>query len=74
MKKNLKDIKIIDLGFHPYADTFLRKDQLSDSEPVFQLSCYLSRKTGVIRNGIRTDADSRYNLYDYSYPSSNSNN
>jgi len=73
MKKNLKDIKIIDLGFHPYADTFLRKDQLSDSEPVFQLSCYLSRKTGVIRNGIRTDADSRYNLYDYSYTSSNSN-
>ena len=37
-----------------------------------QLSCYLSKKTGVIRNGIKTDADSRYNLYDYSYTSSNS--
>lgn len=73
MIKHSKDIKIIDLGFHPYADTFLRKDQLSNSEPIFQLSCYLSRKTGVIRNGIRTDEDSRYNLYDYSYTSSNSN-
>ena len=72
MSKHQKDIKILDLGFHPYADTFLRKDQLNNSEPVYQLSCYLSKKTGVIRNGIKTDADSRYNLYDYSYTSSNS--
>ena len=72
MSKQPKDIKILDLGFHPYADTFLRKDQLNISEPVYQLSCYLSKKTGVIRNGIKTYADSRYNLYDYSYTSSNS--
>jgi SAM-dependent methyltransferase len=67
-----QDIKIIDLGFHPYADTFIKKNQLNYSEPVFQLSCYLNKQTGIIRNSIITDAKSRYNLYDYSYTSSNS--
>lgn len=71
LNKN-QDIKIINLGFHPYADTFVKKDQLNYSEPVFQLSCYLNKQTGIIRNSIITDAKSRYNLYDYSYTSSNS--
>ena len=71
LNKN-QDIKIIDLGFHPYADTFIKKDQLNYSEPVFQLSCYLNKQTGIIRNSIVTDEKSRYNLYDYSYTSSNS--
>jgi SAM-dependent methyltransferase len=71
LNKN-QDIKIIDLGFHPYADTFIKKDQLNYSEPVFQLSCYLNKQTGIIRNSIITDEKSRYNLYDYSYTSSNS--
>jgi SAM-dependent methyltransferase len=71
LNKN-RDIKIIDLGFHPYADTFIKKDQLNYSEPVFQLSCYLNKQTGIIRNSIITDEKSRYNLYDYSYTSSNS--
>jgi SAM-dependent methyltransferase len=66
------DIKIIDLGFHPYADTFINKDQLNYSEPIFQLSCYLNKRTGIIKNSITTDEKSRYNLYDYSYTSSNS--
>jgi hypothetical protein len=71
LNKN-QDIKIINLGFHSYADTFIKKDQLNYSEPVFQLSCYLNKKTGIIRNSIITDEKSRYNLYDYSYTSSNS--
>jgi len=71
LNKN-QDIKIIDLGFHPYADTFIKKDQLNYSELVFQLSCYLNKQTGIIRNSIITDEKSRYNLYDYSYTSSNS--
>ena len=29
-------IKIIDLGFHPYADTFIKKKDLNKSEPVFR--------------------------------------
>jgi SAM-dependent methyltransferase len=71
LNKN-QDIKIIDLGFHPYADTFINKDQLNYSEPIFQLSCYLNKRTGIIKNSITTDEKSRYNLYDYSYTSSNS--
>ena len=35
--------KIIDLGMHPYADTFISKDQLNLSE-VFPLECYLNKK------------------------------
>lgn len=72
MSSSHQDVKIIDLGFHPYADTFIKKNQLNYSEPVFQLSCYLNKQTGVIRNSIITDEKSRYNLYDYSYTSSNS--
>ena len=68
--KNL--IKIIDLGFHPYADTFINKNQLNKSEPVFQLACFLNKKTGVIKTNIQTDENLRYNLYEYSYTSSNS--
>lgn len=72
MQNRNQDLKIIDLGFHPFADTFIKKNQLNYSEPVFQLSCYLNKRTGVIRNTIITDEKSRYNLYDYSYTSSNS--
>jgi SAM-dependent methyltransferase len=64
--------KIIDLGFHPYADTFIKKEHLDKSEPVFQLACFLNKKNGTIQNTIKTNDDLRYNLYEYSYTSSNS--
>ena len=64
--------KIIDLGMHPYADTFISKDQLNLSEPVFPLECYLNKKNFEIKLGVKTNPDDRYNLYDYSYTSSNS--
>lgn len=64
--------KIIDLGMHPYADTFISKDQLHLSEPVFPLECYLNKKNFEIKLGVETNPDDRYNLYDYSYTSSNS--
>ena len=65
-------IKIIDLGFHPYADTFIKKKLLNKSEPVFQLACFLDKKNGTIQNTVKTDDNLRYNLYEYSYTSSNS--
>ena len=65
-------IKIIDLGFHPYADTFIKKKDLNKSEPVFQLACFLDKKNGTIQNTVKTDDNLRYNLYEYSYTSSNS--
>jgi 2-polyprenyl-3-methyl-5-hydroxy-6-metoxy-1,4-benzoquinol methylase len=65
-------IKIIDLGFHPFADTFIKKNQLNKSEPVYSLACFLNKKNGSIQNLIKTNAKDRYNLYEYSYTSSNS--
>lgn len=68
-----KSIKIFDLGMHPYADTFIEKKYLHRNEPVFPLQCYLNPQTGFIFNKIITSSQERYNLFDYSYTSSNSN-
>lgn len=64
--------KIIDLGMHPYADTFINNNQLNFPEPIYPLECYLDLNSSLISLGIETNPDERYNLYDYSYTSSNS--
>ena len=64
--------KIIDLGMHPFADTFIEEKQFGMSEPVYPLQCFLDKDTGEIKVGVDTKADERYNLYNYSYTSSNS--
>lgn len=64
--------KILDFGQHPYADTFIRSDQLHLSEPVFPLQVYLNADSGSIQLGYVSSAEDRYNLYSYSYTSSNS--
>lgn len=64
--------KILDLGQHAYADTFIRPDQLNLSEPVFPLQVYLNANSGSIQLGYVSSATDRYNLYSYSYTSSNS--
>jgi len=64
--------KIIDLGMHPYADTFIAENQLGLSEPVYPLQCWMDRETGEISLKYKSDSNERYNLYDYSYTSSNS--
>jgi len=64
--------KIIDLGMHPFADTFISEKQFGMSEPVYPLQCVLDEDTGEIKVNYDTKADDRYNLYDYSYTSSNS--
>lgn len=64
--------EIINLGMHPFADTFIKKDQLNKSEPIYPLKCYLNQKNCLISNSIITDDETRYNLYEYSYTSSNS--
>jgi len=63
---------IIDLGMHPYADTFIAKTQLALSEPVYPLQCELDDETGHVMLKFETNSDDRYNLYDYSYTSANS--
>jgi SAM-dependent methyltransferase len=64
--------KILDFGQHPYADTFIKGDQLNLSEPIFPLQVYLNPKTGSIQLRYLSNAEERYNLYNYSYTSSNS--
>jgi SAM-dependent methyltransferase len=64
--------KILDFGQHAYADTFIAENQLNLSEPVFPLQLYLSSESGGIQLGYASDAKDRYNLYSYSYTSSNS--
>ena len=64
--------EIINLGMHPFADTFIKKNQLNKSEPVYPLKCYLNHSNYLISNSIETDENNRYNLYEYSYTSSNS--
>ena len=67
-----KEIEILNLGFHPYADSFIEKKFLKFSEPIYKLSCILNKKNFLIQNRIKTSDYERYNLYDYSYTSSNS--
>lgn len=64
--------KILDFGQHAYADTFVSENQLHLSEPVFPLQVNLCRESGMIQLGYMSNAEARYNLYSYSYTSSNS--
>ena len=64
--------KILDFGQHSYADTFIAENQLHLSEPVFPLQLFLNAESGSIQLGFVSNDDERYNLYEYSYTSSNS--
>ena len=64
--------KILDFGMHPYADTFVSKDQLSLTEPTLPLEVYLNELSGQIQLGYVSHDYERYSLYSYSYTSSNS--
>jgi SAM-dependent methyltransferase len=64
--------KILDFGQHAYADTFIAENQLNLSEPVFPLQVYMNPESGSIQLGYVSRAEDRYNLYSYSYTSSNS--
>ena len=41
--------KIIDLGMHPYADTFISDKHLDKTEPIYPLQCLLDTKSGHIK-------------------------
>lgn len=65
-------IPILDFGQHPFADTFIDESLLNLSEPVFPLQVCLSPESGSIQLKYISNSFDRYNLYDYSYTSSNS--
>lgn len=65
-------VKVLDFGQHPYADTFVAESQVNLSEPVFPLQVCLNPESGSVQLGYMSNAEERYNLYSYSYTSSNS--
>ena len=64
--------KILDLGLHPLADSFLRKNQIKN-EKKKKLECFINTKTNKIFLKSKFEANYRYNNVNYSYTSSNSN-
>lgn len=64
--------QIIDLGVHSFADSFITQQQLGQSEPIYPLKCFLCNECGQVQTACVTDPYDRYNLYAYSYTSSNS--
>lgn len=68
-----KDLALIlDLGFHPLADTFLKKEQLDQPETRYPLQVLLCRACGHAMNSYVVSAEKRYQEHEYSYDSSNS--
>lgn len=66
------EIDVIDLGMHPYADTFIPVEKFDVHEEVYPLICVLDPLNGYIHNKFETNVFQRYNEYDYSYTSDNS--
>jgi len=63
---------IVDLGMHPFADTFISEARLSEPDLVYWLACDLCLDCGQIQTKCITNPEDRYCRHDYSYTSSNS--
>src|SRR3989338_11420923 len=68
--KNLE--KVLDLGFHPLADFFMKESQLKEPERRYPLSVLLCQNCGHGINSFVVPATERYQENDYSYDSGNS--
>ena len=68
--KNL--IKVLDLGFHPLADFFMKENQLQEAERRYPLAVLLCQDCGHGMNSFVVPAEVRYQENDYSYDSGNS--
>lgn len=64
--------KVVDLGYHPLADTFLFADLLYGPEISYPLELGLCRACGHVFTLYSVSAVDRYQKQDYSYDSSNS--
>ena len=65
--------QIIDLGSHPFADTFVPASKVSEPDRVYPLVCDLCMQCGHVQTRYETSPIDRYSQVDYSYTSSNSN-
>ena len=64
--------KVVDLGFHPLADTFLPHTLLYESEISYPLQLGLCNSCGHVFTLYSVSAEDRYQKNAYSYDSSNS--
>ena len=65
-------VQIIDLGSHPFADTFVPESKISEPDLIYPLVCDLCIECGNIQTKYSTNPLDRYSNIDYSYTSSNS--
>jgi len=65
-------VKILDLGFHPLADFFPKKAQISQMERRYPLSVLLCRECGHAMNSYVVSGEERYQENDYSFNSNHS--
>jgi len=71
---NSNELKeIIDLGSHPFADTFIPQSRAHEPDMIYPLVCDLCLHCGHVQTRYKTDPNDRYAQHDYSYTSSNSN-
>ncbi len=69
---NKASIRVIEMGFHPLADTFLKKAQLLQPQKIYPLNCLLCQRCGHLQNEYFVAGEERYIQSNYSYTSSNS--
>ena len=67
-----KTKRVIEMGFHPLADTFLKKEQLLLPQKLYPLNCCLCQRCGHFQNEYFVSGQERYVKSNYSYTSSNS--
>lgn len=63
---------VIDLGYHPLADTFLVQTDLLEPEARYPLRLSLCSTCSALQSEYVVSAKERYQKHDYSYDSSNS--
>ncbi len=63
---------VLDLGFHPIADTFLKKEDLEAPQTRYPLQVLMCRACGHAMNSYVVPATERYQAHEYSYDSGNS--
>lgn len=64
--------QIIDLGSHPFADTFIPESKVGEADAVYPLVCDLCMHCGHVQTKFSTNPNERYAQVDYSYTSANS--
>lgn len=69
---NKKIFDILDLGYHSFADRFVKKKDLSHKDPTYPLILTICKKCKFIQSKFITNPKDRYFNYDYSYTASNS--